>query len=57
MGVRKAVFSDRPKLTVSDANPKKCPKSSFEDGLQLCPPIDLFEARGKGLLGKLYLNL
>ena len=49
-------FLDRLELTVFDDSPERRPKSSSEDGLQLCPPIDLSEAGGRGLLGKLYLN-
>ena len=53
----KQSFPDRPKLTVSDDSPKRCPKSSSKNGLQLHSLIDLFEAKGRGFLGKLYLNL
>ena len=41
---------------ISNDNPERHPKSLSEDSLQLHPLIDLFEAGGKGLLGKIYLN-
>ena len=42
---------------VSNDSLERRPKSSFEDSLPLRPLIDLSEAGGKDLLGKLYLNL
>ena len=54
---KSSFFPDLLELTVSDDIPKMHPKSSSEDGLQLCPLIDLSKVGGKGPLGKLYLNL
>ena len=43
---------DRPKPKVSGGILEKCPKSSFEDDLWWHPLAGLFEAWGKGLLGR-----
>ena len=51
------VFDDHPKPMVFDGTLERHPRSSFEDGLQLHPSIDQFEAWGRGLLGRPCLNL
>ena len=49
-------FPDHPEQIVSDDSLERRLKTSFEDGLQLHPLVDLSKAWEKDLLGKLYSN-